>query len=218
MASRRPASSAPKDLTNAPQAASARERILSTAKRLFAKQGYDHTSTVAIARVAGTSESQVMKHFGSKEGLLEEIFNAGWEEMSYNFRAIHELHSPTEKLEVILELILAALERDPELKVLMLLEGRRIRKEGHIILLTKGYLRFIGVLDAILLEMRALGELRMDVELDAVRSALNSIFEGMLRDQVLAERMGYPAKYGRSELVRMFHIVLSAFVVKPPRV
>jgi AcrR family transcriptional regulator len=189
----------------------ARERMLIAGKHLFAKDGYDFTSTVTVARAAGTSESQLMKHFGSKEGLLEAIFNAGWEEMSYTFSAIHQLHSPAEKLEVILELILAALDRDPELKELMLLEGRRIRKGGHLILLTKGYLRFIGVLDAILLEMRAGGELRQDVEIDAVRSALNSVFEGMLRDQVLANRMGYPARYDRAELTRVFRIVLGAF-------
>jgi AcrR family transcriptional regulator len=195
-----------------PDSASARERMLMAAKHLFAKDGYDFTSTVAVARAAGTSESQLMKHFGSKEGLLEAIFNAGWEEMSYTFQAIHQLHSPTEKLEVILELILAALDRDPELKELMLLEGRRIRKGGHLVLLTKGYLRFIGVLDAILLEMRAAGELRQDVEMDAVRSALNSVFEGMLRDQVLASRMGYPARYDRAELTRVIKIVLGAFL------
>src|SRR6266478_8449606 len=96
-------------------AVSSRDRILQAAKHLFARRGYENTSTVAVARAAGTSESQLMKHFGSKEGLLEAIFNAGWDEMSYTFSAIHQLHAPTEKLEVILELILAALDRDPEL-------------------------------------------------------------------------------------------------------
>src|SRR5882724_8372650 len=104
-------------------AVSARERMLTAGKHLSAKDGYDFTSTVAVARAAGTSESQLMKHFGSKEGLLEAIFNAGWEEMSYTFSAIHQLQAPTEKLEVMLELILAALDRDLELKELMLLEG-----------------------------------------------------------------------------------------------
>jgi AcrR family transcriptional regulator len=192
---------------------SARDRILAAAKHLFAQDGFDNTSTVAVARAAGTSESQLMKHFGSKEGLLEAIFNAGWDEMSYTFSAIHQLHAPTEKLEVILELILAALDRDPELKELMLLEGRRIRKGGHVVLLTKGYLKFIGVLDAILLEMRAAGELREDVSLDSIRSAMNAIFEGMLRDQVLASRMGYPARFDRAELMHIFRIVLGAFQV-----
>jgi TetR/AcrR family transcriptional repressor of uid operon len=196
---------------------SARERILAAAKHLFARDGFDNTSTIAVARAAGTSESQLMKHFGSKEGLLEAIFNAGWDEMSYTFSAIHQLRAPTEKLEVILELILAALDRDPELKELMLLEGRRIRKGGHVVLLTQGYLKFIGVLDAILLEMRAAGELRDDVSLDSIRSAMNSIFEGMLRDQVLASRMGYPAHFDRAELMHIFRIVLGAFLVPTKR-
>jgi len=49
---------------------SSHDRILRAAKRLFAQNGYENTSTVAIARDAGTSESQLMKHFGSKQGLL----------------------------------------------------------------------------------------------------------------------------------------------------
>ncbi|HUS19879.1 MAG TPA: TetR/AcrR family transcriptional regulator [Terriglobales bacterium] len=183
-----------------------------SAKHLFAKDGYDNTSTAAIARMAGTSESQLMKHFASKEGLLEAIFDAGWGSMAYMFRAIHDLPSPTEKLEVMLEMILTSLERDPELRDLMLLEGRRIRKEGHMVLLTKGYLQFVGVIDAILTEMRATGELRGDVNNDAVRSALNSLFEGMLRDLVLAQRTGFPASYGRDDLRRVFKIVMQAFV------
>jgi TetR/AcrR family transcriptional regulator, repressor for uid operon len=191
---------------------SSRDRILLSAKHLFAKDGYDNTSTAAIARTAGTSESQLMKHFGSKEGLLEAIFDTGWASMAYMFRAIHDLHSPTEKLEVMLEMILTNLERDPELRDLMLLEGRRIRKEGHMILLTKGYLQFVGVIDAILTEMRANGELRTDIHNDAIRSGLNAIFEGMLRDLVMAQRMGFPADYTREDLRRVFKIVMHAFV------
>ena len=191
---------------------SSHDRILLSAKQLFARDGYDNTSTAAIARTAGTSESQLMKHFGSKEGLLEAIFDSGWGNMAYMFRAIHELKSPTEKLEVMLEMILTALERDPELRDLMLLEGRRIRKEGHMILLTKGYLQFVGVIDAILTEMRARGELRADVHNDAIRSALNSMFEGMLRDLVMAQRMGFPADYSRDDLRKVFRIVMNAFV------
>ena len=46
------------------------------------QNGYENTSTVAIAREAGTSESQLMKHFGSKQGLLVAIFDRGWASMS----------------------------------------------------------------------------------------------------------------------------------------
>jgi AcrR family transcriptional regulator len=191
---------------------SSRSRILASAKQLFAKDGYDNTSTASIARKAGTSESQLMKHFGSKEGLLEAIFDDGWSNISYMFQAIHDIPSPAEKLEVMLEMIMASLERDPDLKDLMLLEGRRIRKEGHMVLLTKGYLRFIGVVDAILTEMRASGELRQDVRVDSVRSAMVSMFEGMLRDLVLARRIGFPAQYDAEEMRMIFRIVLKAFL------
>lgn len=196
-------------------ATSSHDRILNAAKHLFAKDGYENTSTAAIARMAGTSESQLMKHFGSKEGLLEAIFDAGWVSMAYMFRAIHDLSSPTEKLEVMLEMILNTLDRDPELKELMLIEGRRVRKEGRMILLTKGYLQLIGVVDAIITEMRARGELRPNLHTDAVRSALLSMFEGMLRDQILASRMGFPATYGRVELNLIFKLVMNAFILPP---
>lgn len=194
-----------------------RERILFAAKKLFASEGYDNTSTVAIARAAGTSESQLMKHFGNKEGLLEAIFDAGWESMSYMFRAIQELPTPSEKLGVLLDLILTTLDRDEELKELILLEGRRIRKEGRMIILSKGYLHFVGVVDALLNEMRHHGELRPEVHVDAVRSALISMFEGMVRDQILARRMGFPANYDGKELRVIFKIVLDAFMAKPMR-
>ena len=57
---------------------SSHDRILMAGKHLFARNGYENTSTVAISREAGTSESQMMKHFGSKQGLLVAIFDRGW--------------------------------------------------------------------------------------------------------------------------------------------
>ena len=191
---------------------SSHDRILQAAKQLFASRGYENTSTVNIARLAGTSESQLMKHFGSKEGLLEAIFEQGWEQMGFYYRGIEELRSPTEKLQALLELVVNALERDQELKALMLLEGRRVRKEGRMILMTEGYLRFVKVLDDILGQMKQNGSLRPDLNTQALRSGLTGMFEGMLRDQVLAQRMGYPATYGIKELGAVFNSVIEAMV------
>ncbi len=197
--------------TSSPAAAvSSHDRILRAAKQLFAERGYENTSTVNIARLAGTSESQLMKHFGSKEGLLEAIFESGWEQMSFYFRAIHELHSPVEKLLALLDLVMKSLDRDPDLKQLMLLEGRRVRREGHLVLMTRGYLQFVQVVDGILTEMQRNHTLREDLEPQAVRSALMGMFEGMMRDQVLAKRVGYPAQFSPEELRKIFHAVVGA--------
>ena len=56
-----------------------RDRLLSAGKTLFGRLGYEQTSTAAIAREAGTSESQLVRYFGGKSGLLEAIFNQAWE-------------------------------------------------------------------------------------------------------------------------------------------
>ncbi len=189
---------------------SSHDRILAAAKQLFASRGYENTSTVAIARMAGTSESQLMKHFGSKEGLLEAIFDQGWEKMGYALRGIQELSTPVEKLLSLLDLVLSALERDPELKELMLLEGRRVRKEGRMVLLTRGYQAFVKTVDSLLLEMRAAGELRSDANPQAVRSGLMGMLEGLLRDQLLARRVDYPAAYTTAEIRKLFTNVLGA--------
>src|SRR5205085_3150258 len=133
---------------------SSHDRILGAAKHLFATRGYESTSTVAIARAAGTSESQLIKHFGSKEGLLEAIFDMGWERMSGAFPALQPIASPAERLEALLEMMLSGFERDQELKQLMLLEGRRIRKEGHMVMLTGGYKRLVEMADSMLGEMK----------------------------------------------------------------
>src|SRR5437773_12565659 len=102
---------------------SSRDRILQAGKDLFSSRGYENTSTVMIARAAGTSESQLMKHFGSKEGLLEAIFESAWDQMGLTFRAIHDLRSGSDKLHALLELVMKALDRDLALKGLLLLEG-----------------------------------------------------------------------------------------------
>ena len=187
---------------------SSHDRILSAAKQLFASRGYENTSTVAIARLAGTSESQLMKHFGSKEGLLEAIFEEGWDRMAYALRGIHELPTPADKLLALLDLVLAALERDPEAKQLMLLEGRRVRKEGRLVLLTRGYQEFVKTIDSLLLEMRAAGQVRSDANLQAIRSGLMGMMEGMMRDQLLARRTAYPADYSVEEIRKLFATVV----------
>ena len=192
------------------------DRILRVAKTLFANRGYEHTSTSAIARQAGTSESQLMKHFGSKAGLLEAIFIEGWTQITEEARiAIQNSTAPGEKLQVISRCVLQHLERDPELKLLMLLEGRRIRKEGQMVALTQGFLGFVALLDGVLNEMRDMNMLRPNLSPQAVRSALMGMLEGMLRDRFLSDRLGFPADFKLDQLQEMLGYTLASFTVRP---
>jgi TetR/AcrR family fatty acid metabolism transcriptional regulator len=199
-----------------PPKVSTHERILRAGKNLFASRGYEHTSTSAIARQAGTSESQLMKHFGSKAGLLEAIFNEGWSGITEEARlAIQNINSPVEKIAVISACVLARLESDQELKLLMLLEGRRMRKEQPVVALTQGFLDFISLLDRVLDELAATGLLRLELNARAVRSALMGMLEGMLRDRYLADQVNFPADFQPSQFHQMLRLVLESFIVKP---
>src|SRR5690242_13833932 len=83
-------------------AASSRDRILAAAKTLFAHNGYEQTTTAAIARLAKTSESQLTKHFENKQGVLEAIFAEGWGQINDAARQEIEGEHPQAKLGVIM--------------------------------------------------------------------------------------------------------------------
>jgi AcrR family transcriptional regulator len=185
---------------------STHQRILRVAKTLFANRGYEHTSTSAIARQAGTSESQLMKHFGSKAGLLEAIFIEGWTEITEDARAA------IEGIPAISRCVLERLERDPELKLLLLLEGRRIRKEGQMVALTEGFMSFVQLLDGVLQQMSEAHMLRANLNPQAVRSALMGMLEGMLRDRFLADRLGFPANFDLGQLRDILGLALASFM------
>src|SRR3954471_19155524 len=143
-----------------PEPESSHDRILEAAKSLFSTRGFENTSTAKIAKEAKSSESQLVKHFGGKEGLLEAIFDDGWKRMGYMFEAVEVAGTPREKLRMLLDLFLRVFEQDPLLKELMLLEGRRIRKDSKGVLLTRGYGQFVEMVERILTVMDQRGELR----------------------------------------------------------
>lgn len=205
-------------MTNPQEKTSAHYRILCAAKARFAVHGYENTSTMSIAKAAQTSESQIIKHFGSKEGLLEAIFEDGWRHITEACIAIEYLPSPSSKLQALVGFILAKLEEDDPLKQLFLLEGRRIRKEGRTILMTQGFLELVKTIDELLMEMRNQGQLRSDLNVESVRSALIGMMEGLLRDKMLATRSNYPALFDSEDIRKLFLHVLQSFSAPPLKI
>src|SRR5271156_4091488 len=151
---------------------SSHDRILRSAKRLFARNGYENPSTVAIAREAGTSESQLMKHFGSKQGLLLAIFDRGWAGIIERVQALHRTAPPAARLMATLQAMIIEVDNDSDLKELMALEARRVRKDNRDVLLSYGYQQFAEIVHGLLSEMRDQGHIHPDVNLDAVRAAI----------------------------------------------
>ena len=196
---------------------SSHDRILMAGKHLFARNGYDNTSTVAISREAGTSESQMMKHFGSKQGLLAAIFDRGWTAIGERVQMAQKSVSLSERLFGMLEAIAIELDNDAELKEIMLLEAWRVRKDNRDVLLSLGFQRFADAVDGILAEMRERGQIRPDVNLHAVRAAFMGMTEGLLRDQVVAKRSDFVANYNFDDVRKVLEVLVPAFGAKHPQ-
>jgi len=176
-----------------------RERIREAAKVLFAERGYELSSTATICRLAGTSESQLIKHFGSKQGVLEAGFQYAWEQINPAVRlATESISSARQKFQVLIDMVLTFLSKDEQLRKLFLLEGRRIRNDGKQVVLVPGFLEFVKIVDGILQELADQGELAVPPQ--GLRSAMMGAIEGMLRDKILARSMGFPADFSDADI------------------
>ena len=182
-----------------------RMRLLNAGKTLFAKNGYEQTSTAAIARESGSSESQLIRYFGGKAGLLEAIFNESW--VALNETVQQQVGSAAHGREAILRilsLMIQAFSRDHDIAFLFLFEGRRMRGGSHEVLLSKGFVKFMEVLDTLIKRGIEDGSFRADIPPHVLCSAMLGAAEGMIRDRVLSERNKQDTQFDDDKIVSTF--------------
>lgn len=190
-------------------AGSSRDRLLQAAKSLFGQNGYEQTSTASIAREAGTSESQLVRYFSSKAGLLEAIFNQSWQMLNEEItKVIGNAGSGRAAILGVLATLIEAFGRDQDLAVLFLLEGRRIRGTSHEVLLSKGFIQFTTLLQQLIQRAQRDGSFRKNFSDAAIESAVIGAAEGMIRDRLLAQRGGKPNPFSNEEIRQVFAAVL----------
>jgi len=197
-------------------AVSSHDRLLHAARSLFAQQGYVLTSTAQVAREARTSESQLIKHFGSKEGLLEALFEAVWADLEGDLAELTALHpDPVRRLKAIVTFMLERIATNLEIRRLVLFEGRRVGSRGAS--LSAGFVRFVKRIDAALSEAKRAARFRNAIAPAAIRSLLIGACEGLMRDRLLAENSNYPAAYSRKDIERAIEMLLDAFLTDQPQ-
>jgi AcrR family transcriptional regulator len=200
----------------APPTASSRERLLDAAKRLFATQGYEQTATSAIAREAGTSESQLMRYFGGKVGLLEALFEEAWTHLNARVaRATRTTASNREALLEAVQSIVSALSRDPALATLVMFEGRRMRGDEPRVRHPRGFLHFAETIRGFVRNAQAAREIDASLDVTAVTSAILGAVEAMIRDRLLA-KSGASRSFAEREIRRTLDAMLNGLASKPP--
>ncbi len=118
------------ETTEARSGVPTRERILAAALNLFAKQGFEATSTAQIERAAGLSPRSggMYKHFRSKEQLLDVALAQRMQEITalperLDLGPLTDLRS---ELTLIAHWGLAELARERELALIVMKEGNRL--------------------------------------------------------------------------------------------
>ena len=176
---------------------------MTAGKMLFSRNGYEQTSTAAIAREAGTSESQLVRYFGGKSGLLEAIFNETWSGLSEAISGqIAGAQHGREAILRLLTLFVSAFGLDHDGAFLFLFEGRRVR--GNDVILSEGFKKFTELLHQLIQRGQTDGSFRSDLDASAICSAILGCAEGMIRDALIAERTHKPKPFDNETVKTVF--------------
>jgi len=193
---------------------SSRGRLLAAGKALFARNGFEQTSTSAVARDANTSESQLVRYFGGKAGLLDSIFEEAWKPMNAR---IHDMLADASSGRIavngVLTAVLAAFDRDDDLATLFLFEGRRIRGESEV-RLSAGFVEFYDVVQRLIRRGQKDGSFNPAFDPTALTAALIGAVEAMVRERLLAKRGGNTRPFSDKHLQKIFDAMLDGFAPK----
>lgn len=110
------------------------EKILNTALRMFAEQGYANTSTSSIAKEAGVSEGLIFRHFGSKDKLLDAIVSCGIDEMNEGISKMESITNPKEVLSSSFDFVVDLIRNNYEtwkLQISLKYQNPEIAKKYH---------------------------------------------------------------------------------------
>jgi AcrR family transcriptional regulator len=180
-------------------------RLLSAARSLFAQHGYEQTSTAAVAREAGTSESQLIRYYKSKAGLLEAVFNDCWAPLNREIQQrVMAAANAREALTSVLEAVITEFSKDHQAAYLLLFEGRRIRGSSSEINLSSGFREFEKLLAVLIGRGKRDGTFAANLNDLALAAALLGLAESMIRERIMAERTGSENPFTDEEIRAVF--------------
>jgi TetR/AcrR family fatty acid metabolism transcriptional regulator len=153
--------------------------IIRAAVTVFAAQGYHNTRVSDIAQEAGVAHGLVYHYFGSKEQLLEEIFQGTWRQLEQGLASIATTDAPAaQRLGEVVRLMLGSYRLAPDLVRVVVLE---VTRSGHLRAQVDEVAQVFGVIEQIIASGQAQGELRSDID----PTLVSYVFWGAI-DEVLS--------------------------------
>jgi AcrR family transcriptional regulator len=186
-------------------------RILLAAKALFAQKGHEETTLREIAARARTSESQIIKYFQSKAGILDALFELARSHIDVPFkRLFEEIDDPSTLLEKLSSILLNFLEADPELLKVYLFSRHfyALLSDEQV----KPGAQFRKRLGDIFMKGQEIKIFRDDFRPEVASSALWGGIQGMIRDKLYAQRTKDFYNISPKEMEAVLKIFIAALV------
>jgi TetR/AcrR family transcriptional regulator len=99
------------------------ERILTAARKIFAKKGYSGAHVDEIAELAGVNKATIYYQIGDKDTLYANVIHQVLGNTAQNIaEAVAKVDSPEEKLKAYINCIAANVDKNPDLPPIMMRE------------------------------------------------------------------------------------------------
>lgn len=168
------------------RASDRRKQLLEIAMKLFSEQGFDGTSTRAIAEAAGINEALIFRHFRSKEDLFWAVLSARVERRGRSRRIREFIESQVDFRDVLVGIAETLLERtddDAAVTRLLFYSALRNRELSARFFRTYGQEKLDMLADYVQAGIRA-GHFRAVNPVIAARSFLGMIVYHYLVEEV----------------------------------
>lgn len=180
-----------------------RVRILESAAKVFAREGFYNAKIKDVAQEAGVAHGTVYLYFSSKEDLLISLFRENLSELiQYVQSEIQKEKNAEDKLRRMMSLQIELIETNPELTALMLVEfpqtGKFLSSDS-----INELAAYIDMIANILKEGMAEGIFDNSIDVDVVATVIYSGIQGIATRWVL-EEMKYPLKKVADEISKVF--------------
>jgi AcrR family transcriptional regulator len=156
-------------------------QIVDAARKVIIKYGSEHVTVKKIAREVGISETAVYRHFKSKRDILfllaEYIEQSLVEDIT---KATTKGHTPLEILNDVLRSHLSSVEQRRGISFQVIAEIISLGDKKLNIRVSQAIDKYTACLKDLLFEGVKSGEIREDIDLDAVAIALFGIVQGLV--------------------------------------
>jgi TetR/AcrR family transcriptional regulator, fatty acid metabolism regulator protein len=162
-----------------------RRQILHAAVHTFAGKGYHACRVSDIASEAGVAYGLVYHYFGSKEALLEAIFEETWGAMLGTINSVEQLDEPASDLvRKVTEIVLRTWKRDPDLVRVLV---REVTRSAHLERESDEIDRAFQALQRIVERGQGAGEFRTDLDARLVATIWYGALEEVLTGWALGQ-------------------------------